>query len=685
MSSGNQFPLGITTLTYLVTDAAGNQDSCSFTITIIDNGAPEITCTADITQGTDPASCFATVTIPDPVAIDNCGGVSFSQTDLTGYTSGDQFPIGIYVIEYTAVDTAGNTDVCAVNITVLDTTAPALVCPGNIAQNTDAGACTAIVTYTTPVVSDNCVGSFFFQAMGLSSGALFPKGITTNTFQAIDAYGNTSSCSFTVTIIDSIPPVVTCPVDIIANNTPTTCGRLITYPDPTIVDNCLGSTWLQISGLASGNIFPIGTTQNIFVATDASGNTDTCYSLVTILDVDNPVITCPANIQSCNDKTIYTPPVGTDNCPAAITTLIAGLGSGATFPLGLTTETYVVIDASANTDTCSFTITINPIPVIADSIIPVSCFGFADGEIDLTVTVGISPYSYNWDVGFNIEDLTGLIAGNYKVTVTDINTCTSSVTLTVNQPTQLLTSSSINEIICLGETTEITGSASGGTSPYTYLWGCSMSSCYMADSLSPSTFVTPDTTTTYIFSVTDNNGCLNYSSITEIDVKANPVVDAGIDTTIFGGNSIELQGTCDQEVTYSWEPFEFLDDAYIATPVALPVASTEFITEVLSEFGCYGTDSVLITLNVLLDIPTAITPDNDGVNDVWNIGSLNLYPECTVEIYHPSGKQLFYSQGYDTPWDGTYNGEPLPVGTYYFVITMNGTLAPIPGTITIIK
>ena len=86
-----------------------------------------------------------------------------------------------------------------------------------------------------------------------------------------------------------------------------------------------------------------------------------------------------------------------------------------------------------------------------------------------------------------------------------------------------------------------------------------------------------------------------------------------------------------------------------------------------------------------MTIWTSYSPDGDGINDVWNIGGIDLYPDCTVEIFNRWGYKIFESKGYDIPWDGRWNGKDLPAETYYFAINLGDSSKPITGTVTIIR
>ncbi len=343
-AGGATFPSGTTTNTFTVTDASGNTTTCSFTVTVVDNQAPAITCPANISVNATSGQCTAVVTYTAPVGTDNCPGATTTQT--AGLASGATFPVGVTTNTFRVTDASGTSTTCSFTVTVVDNQAPAIICPANISVNATSGQCTAVVTYTAPVGTDNCPGATTTQTAGLASGATFPVGVTTNTFRVTDASGTTTTCSFTVTVVDNQAPAITCPANISVNATSGQCTAVVTYTAPVGTDNCPGATTTQTAGLASGATFPSGTTTNTFTVTDASGTTTTCSFTVTVVDNQAPAITCPANISvnatsgQCNAVVTYTAPVGTDNCPGATTTQTAGLASGATFPVGVTTNTF---------------------------------------------------------------------------------------------------------------------------------------------------------------------------------------------------------------------------------------------------------------------------------------------------------------------------------------------------------
>ncbi|MBK7761813.1 MAG: HYR domain-containing protein [Bacteroidetes bacterium] len=296
---GSIFPVGVTTVTYTATDIHGNSSTCSFTITVIDNELPSITCPSNISVNNDPGNCSAVVTYTAPVGTDNCPAATTAQ--IAGLASGATFPIGTTTNTFRVTDAAGNTATCSFTVTVIDNELPSITCPANISVNNDPGNCSAVVTYTAPVGTDNCLAATTAQIAGLASGATFPIGTTTNTFRVTDAAGNTATCSFTVTVIDNELPSISCPSNITQSNDNGLCSAVVTYTAPVGTDNCPGSTTIQTSGLASGSAFPVGVTTNTFKVTDAAGNTATCSFTVTVNDTQAPTIACHTNVSVNND------------------------------------------------------------------------------------------------------------------------------------------------------------------------------------------------------------------------------------------------------------------------------------------------------------------------------------------------------------------------------------------------
>ena len=315
-----------------------------------DDEAPVITCPANTTVSTDPGSCDAIVTYITPVGTDNCPGTITIQT--LGLGSGASFPLGTTTETHQVTDATGNLVDCSFIITVNDNEAPTINCPTDITVNNDVGICGAVVTYLQPALVDNCPSHTMIQSAGLGSGATFPVGTTTETYQTTDTAGNQASCSFTVTVSDTENPAISCPANITVNNDLGVCGATISYLPPTGTDNCPGAVTAQVAGLGSGSIFPVGVTTETYEVTDAAGNTSQCSFVVMINDAEPPFVECPTDISVnntpgfCEAVVTYTMPTHGDNCAGQTITLAGGNGSGFAFPVGVSTENYMVTDAS---------------------------------------------------------------------------------------------------------------------------------------------------------------------------------------------------------------------------------------------------------------------------------------------------------------------------------------------------
>jgi gliding motility-associated-like protein len=349
-TSGTEFPLGTTTVTYTATDGAGLTATCTFNVVVTDTTPPAFTsCPTNINLSA-AANCKAIATWVTPTATDNCS-VSVSGT----HASGTEFPLGTTTVTYTATDGAGLTATCTFNVIVTDTTPPTFTsCPTNI--NLSAAAnCKVIATWTVPTATDNCSVSV---AGSHASGTEFPLGTTTVTYTATDGSGLTATCTFNLIVTDTTPPTFTsCPTNINLSAT-ANCKAIATWTTPTATDNCS----VSVSGShASGTEFPLGTTTVTYTATDGAGLTATCTFNVIVTDTTPPTFTsCPTTITlsaSANCKAIatWTTPTATDNCSVSVA---GSHTSGTEFPLGTTTVTYTATDGAGLTATCTFDVVV---------------------------------------------------------------------------------------------------------------------------------------------------------------------------------------------------------------------------------------------------------------------------------------------------------------------------------------
>ena len=329
---------------------------------------PTITCPGNITANTDPGKCFATVNFsegntvtvtgtPAPIIKYKIVGENGSKTveDLSSFPESVNFDKGVNTITVTATNSAGASS-CNFVVTVLDKEAPVVECPSNITVNNDAGKCSASVEVRYPI-NNNCYGTINFSnnnesgsittdniILGLTR--LYPVGINTVTTVFSDDAGNSSTCSFTVTVVDVEKPVITQkPADVTVE-----CTSQIPAVNTSSVmatDNCGTPTISHVGDVISNQTCANRyTLTRTYRATDASGNTATASQIITVDDKTPPTITgltpskrvlAPPNHKMVDVTLAYTV---NDNCvgtPNVTVTVISnepinGTGDGDTDP-----------------------------------------------------------------------------------------------------------------------------------------------------------------------------------------------------------------------------------------------------------------------------------------------------------------------------------------------------------------
>lgn len=262
---------GTYTLYFSIGDDANNcPRTVSIKVTYDDLTPPTITCPANINKNSDPGQCTA-VTHYVVTAMDNC---SFTLMLTAGLVSGSAFPAGVTAVEWKATDPGGSMTTCAftVTVTVVDNTPPSISCPPSKSQGTAVGTCSALVEYATPTATDNCTANPMVMHVSGGTGtvqgapnssATFNKGINTVVWKAVDAAGNTKTCTFRVVVNDLEAPTLNCPPTINANTAAGLCSATVSYTNPSFTDNCAptSGTAVRIGGPASGSAFPAGRTK----------------------------------------------------------------------------------------------------------------------------------------------------------------------------------------------------------------------------------------------------------------------------------------------------------------------------------------------------------------------------------------------------------------------------------------
>jgi len=196
--------------------------------------------------------------------------------------------------------------------------------------------------------------------------------------------------------------------------------------------------------------------------------------------------------------------------------------------------------------------------------------------------------------------------------------------------------------------------------------------------------ISPDGARLYVSLINDKKvtviNTLTRSIAATVDVGQNP---AGI-TTNSDGSKVY--------VVNSLSPYISVINAATNTVAQqIPVQPGGRFMAILSDNECPGLPvQFAITVNppavpVDISIPNSFSPNGDGSNDLWAITGLNAYPQNTVEVFNRYGQRIFRSAGYSTSWDGTFNGQPVPPATYYYIVNLKNGKKALSGSVTVVK
>lgn len=319
----------------------------------------------------------------------------------------------------------------------------------------------------------------------------------------------------------------------------------------------------------------------------------------------------------------------------------------------------------------TLTVQVNAKPVPAASGNTPICEG---STLHLHVLNGAS-YQWTGPGGFtsslqnpSIPNITTSKAGKYRVVLTSAQGCmaTDSIIVAINPQTTYSAGSDVT--ICKGGSTML--NASGGSF---YRWKPSQG---LSDTTIANPVASPAVTMAYQVLITNRYGCI-YTDTVMVTVAKPLVADAGPDKKTVAGKSTRLNGKITGgQFTYYWSPTTYLSDATTLTPLVTTKENITYTLHAVSQNGCSGSvDSVTVDVSSDLAVPNTFSPNGDGVNDSWNIPALEAYPGSMTEVFNRYGSEIFRSIGQAKLWDGTINGQPVPVGTYYYKITgSNGNM-----------
>ncbi len=351
--------------------------------------------------------------------------------------------------------------------------------------------------------------------------------------------------------------------------------------------------------------------------------------------------------------------------------------------------TLFVVSGEGASDTISKQVTVYPNPV-PDFLAPGVCDGYPTHfENQSSIATG-TIQSYTWDFGDGTNSIQEapvkqyLNPGVYDVNLTAVSDkgCeTSMVQQAIVRKIPVANFTVDN--VCLDTKARMQNLSSAETGTLTYHWDFGDTNTSILQH--PAHQYNTPATYPVKLTVKSDMGCAD-SLIRYVVVYALPDVNAGNDTTISKGFGITLDAT--GGIWYDWYPGEGLDDPGIATPRARPMETTTYTVRVEDEHKCENKDSITIYVNDDHKIipNNVITPDGNGINDVWKITNIDAYEDATIHIFNRWGEEVFTKKGYLDEWDGkNTNGDILPDGTYYYVIRFENGNKHYSGAITLLR
>ena len=682
------------------------------TISFLSGTIPVATnCQDTVIQFTTATSCeIAGIwTIPVFETCTGSGSFDISSTNDIG----DIFEIGSRTITYTATDEFGNMGICSFIHIVQDTVAPVLSkCPEDLEVNfsVDAG-CDLSVTWDAPSVLERCSASETEVTSSIQPGSFFPVGITMVSYTATDAAGNsTSDCIFEVVVTGSDPITFDIqPENVSIPAEMGQCGATFDWVPPSSISGCAPVE--LVSNIEPGSFFPVGTTVVEYVATDEIEQRAVWSFSVTVEDMQPLAVNCPSDIIVAADGIIQSDSMDfltsvnvttcgsydlefadlevIDNCPSSIQTELLS-GNTNELMIGDNQIDFLITSDSGEELTCSFQVSITEQPAISAR--PATDSTCVDTEIQLLAIVDMDGFYdlFQWTgpAGFSSTAkeptifLTPERGGLYRVVATSsISGCSAEaeVMVEVLGEAGLPIIETGELVVCEGATLFLGTTATPGAS---YMW------------TGPNDFTSTEVTINLEDAIAAQTG--NYELTRTVDGCTSPpanarlivlselnleddligaVVNSTTDFDVLMNDSVALGAPFTITITPEPTSGELInngDGTFSYTPNEGFVGTDQFSYEV-----CYETcpdlcASSIITLRTELNddvctFPSFLSPNGDDQNETLILSCNSGDPESGIIIFNQWGAKVFESFPYNNDWDGTYRGEDLPDGTYFYI------------------
>ncbi|MFN4254030.1 MAG: T9SS type A sorting domain-containing protein, partial [Saprospiraceae bacterium] len=398
----------------------------------------------------------------------------------------------VQILDASGCETAGNVQVTEPTPLAVD-----LVGQTNV-------ACPDDNTGEASIEANGGTGTFsYLWSNGQTSATATGLTAGNHTVQVTDANGCQQTRTVTILANDILPPVLVLQNATVPVGPNGLTGNLMDYIVTTMTDNC--TVALVSFAPAQFDCSQLGQQSVEVTVMDAAGNAVSSTAQVLVVDETAPTVACPASMTKCYYENVvsYPAPSATDNCSGGQWALTSGLQSGATFPVGVTTQTYQYTDASGNAGNCSFdVIIVGPTEITA--VETAGCFESCEGSLTVLGTAGgQQPVAFAWSNGQSGSTATGLCNNEITLTLTDNAGCRTQQTpvFDVPEPLDLQVVSVSNDV-----NNQQVGSANinveGGEQPYSYVWTNAAGQI-----VSTSEDLTNVGAGSYNVQVTDANGC----------------------------------------------------------------------------------------------------------------------------------------------------------------------------------
>lgn len=584
---------------------------------------------------------------------------------------------------------------------------PISLCTGN-ALNLTASSSTAGVSY-------KWVGPNGFNSTNQNPS--FASATTSLTGQ-YSVTATLNSCTSTAAFIN-----------VVVNTTPNISSSSRTNPA-----TCNATTGtIILNGLAANTAYTVeytkGTTPTTVNLTSSASGVITIPSLSAGVysSISVTLGVCKSNVVgplTISDPVPPATPIITNNSPLCADATLnltsnsttAGVTYAWTGPNGFTANTKNISIPSTTTalngtytvevtinnckSSASTNVVINPNPVVDFSTPAFVCMpnGVVALTNNTTIASGTLNYSWNFGDGSPLSTATNpnkvyAAAGNYQIRLTATSGAGCSRNVAKNfsaffsKPVANFKANP--DTVCQGTTNSFEDLSSAPNSAITTRrWNFGDNNTWITSAnLTQSKLYTQPGNYQVKLVVANTQGCISDTAKKNIRVWVQPIIDAGPWFIVPQNSVIRMNPTANDSttVTFRWTPAIDFANPNILRPTLTATKDQVYTLTARAQGNCTATDTVSVKVLKEVIIPNAFSPNGDGVNDRWEIKNLGDYSFATVEIYNRYGQVVYFSNGYNVAWDGTMNGTPLPVATYYYIIKFNNRFPTMSGSVTIIR